>query len=481
MAKKSFVQEYESVASLLVLELLALVAFGLGGVNVVFQYAGFIVALAATFFAFRNYSKEDLKPILYVAVPLFLMSIFTSFGKFFESYDIVANLGAFLAIISFLAVGLSARRMQSFSIKNALLCIGAGLALLTLASTIITWAQYGLFYPLIHKEAAYYYYNGNLYSILNEMSWIMGFKVVEVSIDYGGLFALLCCAFLPALLFLDIKKDKLIFVLFAVIGGVGLISIISIPNLFALIFAVIMFGVALFYKYLRDNKLAINIVRYAILVIFGFAIVIFFVMVLNNSVEGFHSFIEGNSVLNRLFNSNRYMSVINPILEASLKSFNLFGINTLRYIDGYKIPDKVILTNTGIFEIEILKEGGIIAFILFLVFVLFAYESFSRYLAKSKDDNYVKVILLTFVVGFILYSTFKNDVFPITHSSTSYYPFTRSLPFFLMLFIVGFTILPSGKDEIEFVRSEAPAKEETKKVVKQDDYDFSDVEEEEII
>ena len=48
MAKKSFVQEYESIASFLVLELLALVAFGLGGVNVVFQYAGFIVALAGS-------------------------------------------------------------------------------------------------------------------------------------------------------------------------------------------------------------------------------------------------------------------------------------------------------------------------------------------------------------------------------------------------------------------------------------------------
>ena len=481
MAKKSFVQEYESVASFLVLELLALVAFGLGGVNVVFQYAGFIVALAATFFAFRNYSKEDLKPILYVAVPLVLMSIFTSFGKFFESYDILANLGSFLALISFLAVGLSARRMKSFSVKNALLCIGAGLALLTLASTIITWVQYGLFYPLIHKDAAYYYYNGNLYSILNEMSWIVGFKVLEVSIDYGGLFALLCTSFLPGLLFLDIKKDKLAFILFAVIGGIGLISIISIPNILALIFAVVMFGVALFYKYLRNNKLAINIVRYAILVLFGFVIVVFFVMVLNNSIEGVHSFIEGNSVLNRLFNTNRYMNVINPILEASLKSFNLFGINTMRYIDGYKIPDKVILTNTGIFEVEVLKEGGIIAFILFLVFVLFAYESFAIYLSKSKDDNYVKVIFLTFLVGFVLYSSFKNDVFPITHSASSYYPFTRSLPFFLVLFVIGYTILPKGKDEIEFARSEAPVKEETKKVVKEDDYDFSDVEEEEII
>ena len=47
-----------------------------------------------------------------------------------------------------------------------------------------------------------------------------------------------------------------------------------------------------------------------------------------------------------------------------------------------------------------------------------------------------------------------------------------------MLFIIGFTVLPKGKEEIVY------AKEEVKKEVKvdpNDDYAFSDVEEEEII
>ena len=59
MAKKTFNEEYESIGAFLVLELLALVGFGLGGVSIIYQYAGFIVALIATFFAFKNYSKED--------------------------------------------------------------------------------------------------------------------------------------------------------------------------------------------------------------------------------------------------------------------------------------------------------------------------------------------------------------------------------------------------------------------------------------
>ena len=480
MAKKTFSEEYESIGAFLVLELLALVGFGLGGVSLIFQYAGFIVALIATFFAFKNYTKEDLKPILSVGAPLLLMSIFTSFGKFFETYDFLAKLGSFLSLISFLAVGLSARRMKSFSSRNAILCIGGGLALIVLISTFATWINYGFFYPLIHKSAGNYYYDGNLYSILNEMSWLNGFKFVEISQHYGGLFALLCACMLSGLFFLKPKENKIEFISLCVIGGIGFISIISIPNLSALIFFAISIGVTCFYKYLRNNKLAINILKYALLVVVGVVMVMVLVALLNVSVSGVRNFIANAGFLDRIFNSNGIMNKVNPILEAALKPFNLFGINTLEYINGYKISDAAILTSTGVFEVEIIKEGGIIAFIFFLLFGFFVFESFANYLNRSKDKDYVKVIFLTFIIGFVIYSTFFNDVFPITHSSRSYYPFTRSLPFFIVLFIIGYTILPNGKDEVEFKEVVSKETKQNKNTI-DDDYSFDDVKEEELI
>lgn len=479
MAKKSFVQEYESIGSFLILELLALVSFGLGGVNVIFEYAGFVIALIATLFAFKNYSKEDLKPILYIGIPLFLMAIFVSFGKYFETYSFAANLGCFLSIISFLAMGLSARRLKSFSAKNALYCIGAGLALLTLIGMVITWIQYGIFYSLIYKGTPNYYYNGELYSVTKEMGWLNGFKIVEISQNYGALFAVLCACFLPALLFISPKENKVQFIVFAVIGGIGLLALISIPNFIALIFVALSFASALFYKYLRENKLALKILNYAILIIFGFAIVVFIFMLLNNSVSGIQSMIANNGFLNKVFNTNHIASSINPILEAALKPFNLFGINTLQYINGYKIPDSVILSSSGIFEAEIIKEGGIIAFIMFVIFVVFAFSSLARYLKHSKDDNYIKVIFLSLIVGFVTYLTFFNETFPLTHNNKTYFPFTRSLPFLIILFIVGYTILPLGKNEITFQEVTNNKNEEKKEYV-DEDYSFSDVTEEEI-
>ena len=40
MEKKSFAQEYEVIGAFLVLELIALASFGLGGIDSVFHYAG---------------------------------------------------------------------------------------------------------------------------------------------------------------------------------------------------------------------------------------------------------------------------------------------------------------------------------------------------------------------------------------------------------------------------------------------------------
>lgn len=475
MAKKSFAEEYESIGTFLILELLALICFGLGGVSLIFQYAGFVIALIATYFAFRNYSKEDLKPILFVGVPLLVMSIFFAFGKFNETKDIIAKLGCFLSLISFFAIGLAARRTKSFTTKNALLCIGGGLALLVLISTVATWTQYGLFYPLIHKNAANYYYDGNLYSILDEMTWLNGFKFVEMSQSYGGLFALLCACSLSGLLFLKPQDDKVLFISLCVIGGIGLVSIISIPNFYALVFFVISFAAALFYRYLRENKLAMSIFKYALLVVVGFAVVMIFFAILNVSVEGIANTIANSGFLNRIFNSNRIMVEVNKVLSASLKVDNLMGIGQNVYVDG----SSAFAANSGVFEIEIMKQGGIIAFIMLLVFIFFTYESFGRYLKNSKDGNHVKVIFLTMLIAFFLYSSLCYDFFPITHSPLSYFPFVESCPFFLMLFIIGFTLLPMGKEEIAF--KEQTKKEEEKKVIEDDDYSFSDVEEEEII
>ena len=475
MEKKSFAQEYEIIGAFLVLELIALISFGFGGITSIFQYAGFIISLIATYFAFRNFSKDDVVPLLIVGVPLLLMSIFTSFGHSFDGNSLLNRLGAFLGIISFLAVGLSARRIKSLNINNLVLCLAIGLGLVTLIGTFSTWVQYGFFYPLIHKEAPNYYYNGELYSIANEMSWLWNFKILEVTQNFGGLFAVLSASFLPALLFIKYKDNKVMFVALLSVSVIGLLSIITIPNVYAIIFIAISYGVALFYRFLRNNNVAIKIVRTAIPALFGIVIVFFVVAILNLSVTGIGDTIANNAFLNRIFNNNGLAVELNSILGPALKSSNLFGIHR------YDFTNQVIYSSTRSFEIEILREGGLIALILFIIFLVIAFESFSRYLKDSKDKDFIKVIFLTLLVTYVLYNSLCADVRPFTHAKSSYYePITRSTPFLIMIFIIGFTILPKGKGEIEFKDSE-PKKIDNNQRYIDDEYAFNDVEEEELI
>lgn len=478
MESKSTKSQYEILGIFLVLELIVFTSFSLGGVNIVIHYAAIIIALVALYFASQNFSKDDLKPVLLIGAPLLIMSIFTSFGKFFEGRDFTENLGAFLAIPAFFAIGLAFRRIKTHSSRNLIFCIGAGLALLTLVGIFSTWIQYGFFYPLIYKDTPSYYYDGNLYSITNEMNWLIGFKFFEVSQQYGGLFGVLCSCFLPGVLFISYKKDKVSFIFFITVGAIGLISLITIPNLLALIIVLVVYGVATFYRFLRNNSLAVKIVAYALLVVAGIVLVAIIFAILNVASPEIGKVIASNPILNRIFNTNKYMITGNLVIEATLKPFNFFGIDAVGYHDGFGLKDE-FFTNVGVFEIEVMREGGIFAFAMLLVAIVCAYMSFSNYLAKSTDKDYVKVILLALVVGMFIYSTFFSDVYPLVHEEGAYLPFTRSLPFMLLLFIIGYTVLPAGKSEIEYKDDVVTVKKEHKVI--DEDYEFSDVVEEEIV
>lgn len=477
MQQKSFRSQYESLGTFLVLELIALASFNLGGVSMIFHYGGFIISLVAFYFAYKSFSKEDLKPILFVSIPLLIIVILTSFGSFFEEYDIISKIGFFLAIPGFLLAGLSFRRLKSQSSRYLVLFLGGGLALLTLIGTLSTWIQYGFFYPLIYKNTPEYYYNGTLYSITKEMSWLSGFEVLEVSQSYGGLFAVLCACFLPGLLFVDCSKDKILFYSLIAIGGIGIISLISIPNFTGLIFVAIVYVVAAYYRFLRNNELANKILRFAFYIIAGFVAGFVLLVILNAAVPGLHDMIQNNGFLNRIFNENRFMIPFNPILQAALKPENFFGISHADAIKGSY--ETAIGTNIGSFELEILKEGGLFAFIALIAFVYIAIELVIRYLKQSNDKDYLKIILLCFLTGAFIYLSFESDVFPHIHNENFYSPVSHSLPFLLMVFVIGYIVLPKGKSEISYVEETWKQSKDSKNI--DYDYEFDDIVEEEII
>ena len=452
MKLNSFFKQYKSIIGFLILEILALVSFTFANINEVFYLITTILSICAFLFAFfTNSNKKDFYKMLPIVAGLFLISGIAAFGGFSGRISLLSNIATFFAIPSFFSLGFFARRIDDVKPEHILLAIGFGLAAITLVGTITTWVQYGLFYAEIHKAKPIYFYEGTAYNAVKEMGWLVGFKITEVSVDYGGMFAILCAAFLPALIFINIKENRNLFICSAIIGGIGFISIITVPNWKALIFLVLASLFALVYKLFKEKMLVVNILSLLVVVVVGLGVVFYLLTIINAGI-GF----KFTGIFDKLCRNN---FIIRPASHTLLGAFatdtnglpfNLFGFN-IDHPQAALIGEDglygIVQEPTLIFEYEIIKEVGLIGtlFVLGLFAAMFVFVV--RYIRDSKDNAFIKNVIVIFLVAFMLYATFGFDVKSQPHNDGFYQPFLRSVPFMLVLFLFGFTYFVPDKEQ----------------------------------
>lgn len=465
-------KSYESITVFLIFEVLALASFNLGGISVIFHFAGFVVGVLSFLFSARNFNKKELLGLLFLFVPLFLFAIFTNFGGYYLFSDSTVNcIGGFLGIIGFFLMGLSARHSESFNIKTSLICIGGGLALIVLINTISTWIDYGPFYPLIHSAKPDGYYRGNLINLTQEMNSLFGFNFYETKIPYGIQFSVLLSASLPALLFINRKKETKLFLSVAIFGVIGLVSVLTITNFSCIVFVIFAFVVGMLYRFFRDNNLFKKMGKIALIVIVVLAaIFVIFALINASGNNAFSRVVASNGFLNKLFNSNRFMQNVNPILKQMFVSSNLTGFK-YRSAEDYE----AIFLNTGHIELELIKEGGLFGLIFIVVFGVFSFFSFKRYLKESRDCHWAKVILLCTILTYVFFETFFYDAFPILHIEKYHNPASRSMLFLICIFVIGYIATPKNVTVIEFEEKQKESKKQIKSSgISDQDYDFSD-------
>lgn len=123
---KKFAKSSESIIVFVILELLGLMCFGLGGLNNIYFVVGIIINIFSIPFLLINSTKEELKQFCLFLIPFILMSLLICFGSMYKGIGLgFNNLLLFLALISFVMIGYSARRIKSFKIETALY-IGEG-------------------------------------------------------------------------------------------------------------------------------------------------------------------------------------------------------------------------------------------------------------------------------------------------------------------------------------------------------------------
>ena len=441
-AKDNFFVKNKSIITFLILEIVALTAFNFGNISYIFGIAGAFLAIAGFLFVFKM--TEDKKELLWLLLPvgiIFLISGIASFNGHSKNFATLGNISLFLSLPAFLLLGFFLRKLNDVKPKNVLFIVGGGLAAITLFGLFSTIIEYGFFYSLIYKSVPNYYYNGIPYDVTKEMFWLSGFEFGEVYIEYGSLFAVLCASFLPGLLFISPKKDRNDFIICALIGGIGILTLLIIPNFKAILIVALASSFAFILKFLKNHKKVQEILGISFLAIIGLGI-LFFVLALTNAALGF----KFTGILDRIFVSNRIMLKTQPIFEALFakvdgQMVNLFGLQS------YVYNESVLLTETNIFEVELLKEVGLFGATLFLGFVIMMGYFVWKYIKNGKDDDSVKSIVVVLLLSFFVSTSMFNAVIIAPHNDVSYNPFLRSSLLLVVLFLLGYIYRAPTKEE----------------------------------
>ena len=120
---------------------------------------------------------------------------------------------------------------------------------------------------------------------------------------------------------------------------------------------------------------------------------------------------------------------------------NLFGFSTL------EVNKDAVLAETGVFEVQLLKEVGLLGTFLFIGLILVMGYFLLNYVRKSKDEDSIKAVIITMLLAFFLFETLFFVASFEVHDEGSYTPFLRSPSLLVTLFLFGYTFMPLKKGE----------------------------------
>ena len=457
MTVKNQSNSFAIIGSFLVLELLAFAGFSLANSVILYGACGLVIAVLVYLGTKVDFAGKGFSSFGLFLIPLFIYTLLLLISGFSSSFSVVENLFVPIALVSFGCVGALVREQKEFKLSTALLVIYGSLAVLVLISYFWTMVQYKPFYTITYSDY-YHYYNGTRSPVpVGETAYfLIGFSLEQVSIEYFSLFATLLATSVAALFFINPKEDKKTFTLYSIFAFVGILPLITMPTkmtilmdvLFIIVLAIVI-CIVKFKNFLKTFKY----VGFTILGLAAFVILIFFANAQTNIhlFDGLRNFISSNALLDRLFNTNRFVSKYFEIVSDFFKNINLIfsnGVGEVKFLgfgynEGSFSTDSILIDN--------FMMSGFLGTISFIVFVVFGCISLFKFVKNEKIPQLHKVILLGFIATFFAYSILSYDMQPYIYFS-DYIPFYFSGPFMIVMFMFGYTFnITKQEDETQFV------------------------------
>ncbi|MBO4666526.1 MAG: hypothetical protein J5666_00160 [Bacilli bacterium] len=443
--RKLDLRDFGTVLAFLVLEVLAFIGFNLGHSFLLFAILSLVLAILLVAVTFRQIKKDGLTTYLFFLFPLVIFGILTALNGFnYYSIGAICMANSIFVPIGLLGIGLSGfltSYLKQFKIKYALLVTYCALGLFVLINLFITMIYYVPFYTIIYKNY-YIFYNGKPSSVpIGEMAYMLyGFRFKEVSLTYWTLYpSILLTAVIP-LFFIKFKENKKEFLIYAGLAFLAFISLLfTISKMTLITDAILVLGISLIIvgAKIKNSRSVLNVMMITLGIIFLVIILILFINAQTSwgFTSGIRNIISSNSMLNRLFNTNRYVSPIDTIFQDLFTTFKLFGCpvggSFLDYPNG--VPQ--ILSNMWLFDN--LMSSGLFGAVFFLAGLVIGIRRLFKYLNKGTDEDYIKYLITGLVLGFLVISMLLFDNYPLINSDNMA-PFYTSAPLLICVFFLGY-------------------------------------------
>lgn len=455
MEKERTISIVSTVGMFLLLEVLAFVSFGLSNSYIVYAFVGVFVAIILFVAHFSLLRKEGLSSIIIFLIPLLLFGFITALNAFNSSTNtsmLIRVLTPF-GFLAFSALGYLSAFNKFFKISTALTLIYGGLALYVIICLVATMIQFVPFYTIIYKNYYIYYNGARTSSSIGSMAYILnGFSIHEVSLGYFSLFPSVLSTSVIALLFISPKKETKKFVLYALFGFIGLITLLFTPTRMTLITDFLIAIVLIFIVLFGKNKINGKIFSKVVLVLSILFILLFLILFLNAQTgwgftAGLRNAIVNVGILNKLFN-NSIVARYNVLLNGCL-SFNRW-LGFMPSLEYSSALHEDYLSKSIIFDT--LLFSGLFGLVIFIIILVFIIRNYLKYYKNSSDSILDKSLIAAIVIVFYGYSFLNYDSQPFIFYST-FTPFYLNGLFLVTLFLYGY-VYKKAHEKVEEPKEE---------------------------
>ncbi|MFA5235332.1 MAG: hypothetical protein WC399_00550 [Bacilli bacterium] len=442
-------KQYGGLLAFLVIELLIFTSLNLANYGILFRYLSIILVAALIPITMLKYRQEDwLNVALAFVLPLAAYGAFMAFSPLYLVLQtVVDDIVMLLSLVAFLLIGVSMAQNEEFKIEKGLAAIVGGLAVLLAIGLVYTIWRYTFFYVL-RFDGMNLYYDGEAYLISNEAKWLFGFEFHEVKLAFFANYGIFLSPLLLGLLFVDFKHLKKLDFVWIAAGALGVLSLLLLPDFGAFKFVIPAVIIAAAVRFLPNNPLTKKVIFYGS-VVAGvlFSLAALFLLLYAFEVPFAANLVTNNAIFNRVF-GNSIVQGYAEVIQASIQH-PFGGLHSV-------IVNANFIESTRSSFFDTLYQGGIVATLGYLAFMVCAGIYLVRYYRQSQDPRHIKIILILFVATHVFTSLFRYEYAPFVRENQRIYkiPFFSDLLTLLDVFLVGYAYhqgQPSKQNKSEAV------------------------------